>query len=381
MNKLGSHFVKDQLFSFHVLMPLLMLVSLGLVYLPFGFSQVGLIEEWGALGFFTEYGPLYFVTKYSHMAQTRMRPLHMLPQSIGYRLDTDSFFYWHLLQFLFIWLKGVAMGSILWWLYSQRGIAILGALLLMLYPADTMQLAIRSININGAVTSAICAVACLLWATEVKNLWARAILASFAGVLFFCASLLYEAAFFLAPTPLILWWAKYGMHEGWRALKTQKLVLCCWLASILMELGYLYWLSFELDPYTSHLNNTPWNTLKIIFQNSPMLLKVGFYRTFLHSWYDAGRMLLSGGKWVAFLPIAVPSILLLVLYLSAKNADLGKKISRKDPGFLTRWFVASILITALGYAPYLALVTHHRITQRTYLFAAIEEGHCFALRL
>ena len=169
MTQLSFRLVKDQLFHFYVLMPLIMLLGVALIFLPFGFSQVGLIEEWGALGVFIKHGPLYFITKYTQMAVTRMRPLHMFPQSIGYRLDTDSFFYWHILQFLFVWFKGIAMGFILWWLYPQRWIAILGGLLLMLYPADTMQLALRSININGAVTSAICAVACLLWATEAKN--------------------------------------------------------------------------------------------------------------------------------------------------------------------------------------------------------------------
>ncbi len=364
-------FAKDLLLQFHVLMPLIMLLGVGLVFFPFGFSQVGLIEEWGELGVFTEHGPISFITKHSPFAAFRMRPLNMLPASLGYQLDPDSFFYWHTILFLSIWLKGIGLAFILWWLYPQRWIAILGGLLLMVYPADTMQLVFRSIHINSAVASTLCAVALLLWASQVKELWARAILACCASVLFLCACLIYEAAILLAPIPLLLWWAKYGIRDGWRTLKIQRIVVLFWFITILIELGYLLWISGDPDLYQSSFSNPSGNILNTIFQYAPMLLTVGFYRTFLHSWYDAGRMLLTLGDWVIFLPIVVLPILVLVLCLKAKDYEPGNKTLRLDSGLLTRWLVVSILITALGYSPYLVALSHILITQRTYLFAGV----------
>ncbi|HUX78638.1 MAG TPA: hypothetical protein VMW10_02675 [Alphaproteobacteria bacterium] len=371
MARLSFLKVRDFLFSFNVLMPIIMLIGVTLIFLPYGLGQLGLIEEWGELGVFSEHGPMYFITKHTQMAHTRMRPLNMLPPSLGYRLDPDSFVYWHILQFLFIWLKGIGMGLILWWLYPQRWVAILGGLLMMLYPADTMQLSLRSIHINGAVAYAICACACLLWATEAKKLWTNAVLAGCGSFLFLVASLTYETAFFLAPLPLIFWWAKYGLREGWKSLKTQRIVVSFWLAAILIELGYLLWVGRDPDLYQSHLSNTPWATFTLFYKNLPMLFSVGFYRTLLHSWYDAGRMFLIGGDWIIFLPIAVILILLLVLCFFAKDFKAERKAPLLEARFLKRCLVASILVIALGYSPYLLLGTHILITQRTYLFAGI----------
>lgn len=358
------------LMKFPVLMPLIMLLGVGLIFLPFGFSQFALLEEWGFLAIFAEEGPLYFLTKHTPVASHRMRPLTFFLPSLAFQLDPDSFLYWNIFQFIVIWLKGIAMGAIVWWLYPKRWIAILGGLIFMIYPADTQQLSLRILSINSSVAFVLCAVAILLWATHIRTILERAVVACCAGILFLIACLTYEAALFLAPIPLLLWWAKYGFRDGWQNFRIQGIVVFFWLVAIGLELGYLFWVGGDSDIYQNGVSNNPMNTWKIMLQNSPMLLTVGFYRTFFHGWYDAMRMLFSAGDWIIYLPALVLFILLLFVGLGAKKSYCDAYL-RLEPHFIKRWLFVSILIALLGYLPYLPSNSHILITQRTYLFAGI----------
>jgi len=135
----------------------------------------------------------------------------------------------------------------------------------------------------------------------------------------------------------------------------------------LIEAGYLFWVGGDPDIYQKDVSNNLGNTLKLIFNQAPLLVTVGFYRTFLHSWYDAARMLLTGGDWIVFLPIAVVPILLLVLCLCVKDSSSDKN----ESWFFIRWLVASAFIIILGYLPFLSFPGYYMTTQRTYLFAGI----------
>ena len=300
-----------------------------------------------------------------------MRPFVCAILSIAHKLDPDSFLYWNILQFLFIWLKGISLGCILWWLYPRRWIAILGGVLFMLYPADTQQLPLRTLIGNSTIVSLVLAFASLLWATRLKQVWARTLGGGCAAILLLYACLTYELVLFLAPTPLLLWWVKYGLKEGWRSIKTQKLIIFFWLTAIIVELGYLFWIGSEPNLYQSGLSNNPENTLKTVCNHAPLLIKIGLYRIFLHGWYDAARMLFAGGEWIAFFPIALLSIFLMCIGLSAKNSNSDTTRTHLNPWFLTRWLIASLLIATFGYLPYLVSLCHLFITQRTYLIAAI----------
>ncbi len=356
--------------QFPVLMPLIMLLGVGLIFLPFGFSQFALLEEWGFLSIFAEEGPLYFLTKHTPVASHRMRPLTFFLPSLAFQLDPDSFLYWNIFQFIVIWLKGIAMGAIVWWFYPKRWIAILGGLIFMIYPADTQQLSLRILSINSSVAFVLSAVAILLWATHIRTLLVRTVVACCAGILFLFACLTYEAALFLAPIPLLLWWAKYGFRVGWQNLRIQGIIVFFWLVAIGLELGYLFWIGGDSDIYQNGVSNNPMNTWKIILQNSPMLLTVGFYRTFFHGWYDAIRMLFSAGDWIFYLPALVLFILMLFIGLGAKKSYSETNL-KLEPSFIKRWLFVSILIALLGYLPYLSAYSHILITQRTYLFAGI----------
>ena len=373
MNALNFYFLKGKTVPFYILMPLVMLAGVSLIFLPFGLNQVGIIEDWGIFALLDQHGPTYFITKNSPMAGFILRPLMVLPQSIAHFLDKNSFFYWNFQQFVFIWLKGISVGYIIWWLYPGRWVAIFGGLLLMLYPADTQQTAIRILSINGSVALTLSAIASLLWATRLNTLWARTMAAIWASTLFLCGCFMYEGAFLLSPTPLLLWWAKFGWKDGWLTLKTQKVVTVLWLTAMITELSYVFWYIKTGGLYQSAVTSDLISTLKTMWLHSPLLVKYVWGRIFVHGWYDAGGTLLAGGKTgITFWLVAALSTLLIIIGLNTKPTHKpGSTIPQLNSGFLTRWLVVSVLITVLGHLSYFALPGYLHTTQRTYLFSGV----------
>ena len=337
------------------------------IWLPFGFSLSGLIEEWGALGTFSEHGPVYFVTQHTPFAVHRLRPFTLLPQSIAYRLDGNSFIYWHLLQMLAIVLKGAGIASIILWLSNDRRLALFAGLLMIVYPADTMQLAFRSLHINWAVAITIGAVALILKATASAKRWRQLLLASSGTLALVVAILHYEAALFFIPFPLVLWWAKYGLQDGIRRLLKQGFVILIWVSGCLAAIGYLAIMSTAPDLYQASVSGSPLHGINTLAQNLPLLFKVGLYRLFVHGWFESVQMFGA--------PLYLP-YLLVPLLGAAAAFTLWKPLMQQsgrqpDDTVIWRWVCAGLVGGILGYLPYLSSLSHIHITQRTYLFATI----------
>lgn len=127
-----------------------------LLWLPFGFNMMGHIEEWDLLNLFTRHGVFYVVGEGGPLPSHRMRPLMLLPNAIAYQLSPNSFFAMHLLQMLALVLKGVCGGILGWWLLRSRLYAVLLALLVVIYPADTMQLSFRLLPYQLVCLAGIC---------------------------------------------------------------------------------------------------------------------------------------------------------------------------------------------------------------------------------
>lgn len=90
-----------------VVLPLL---TVAVLWIPFGFSLGGLVEEWGFLELFARKGVFYIINDATLPGQ-RTRPLHVLPQALAYTLDSDLFFYWHIIQAITLTVKGAAPPS------------------------------------------------------------------------------------------------------------------------------------------------------------------------------------------------------------------------------------------------------------------------------
>ena len=128
------------------------LLVLALIWMPYGFGMLGLIEEWGILGTFVRNHHItYIAVQGGPFGATRMRPLDILPFALAYLVNPQSFWPWHVLMAAALLCKALGMAALLYWLIRDRTIAVLGALLFMVYPADTMQMTLRSLHINWSV--------------------------------------------------------------------------------------------------------------------------------------------------------------------------------------------------------------------------------------
>ena len=342
------------------------LLAVALIWLPFGFSLSALIEEWGLLGMFTEHGTFFLATADSPFALHRLRPLTLFPQAVGYALNHDSFLWWHLQQMLCILLKGVAAAALVLWLSRRRGAALFAAVLMMVYPADTMQIPFRSLHINMSAMLTINALALMLWATERVILWQRATMMLLAAFCLVSASLMYEAALFLVPAPLIFWWARYGWREGLRRLLQQKVVIILWALAAGIGIGYVLWVSHESNLYQQALSKSPMHTLEIIRKNFGMMFTIGMYRLWLNGWWDAARMLFSAGSWAMYLPVA-----LLFAAVIAWKSEQTETAEKMPCMVAVRWGILALALAMLGYLPYVASYSHLLITQRSYLFCTL----------
>jgi hypothetical protein len=86
-------------------------LTVAFLWIPFGFSLGGLVEEWGFLELFARKGVFYIITDATLQAQ-KARPLHVLPQALAYTLDPDSFLFWHLILAAALTVKAVSAGGL-----------------------------------------------------------------------------------------------------------------------------------------------------------------------------------------------------------------------------------------------------------------------------
>ena len=85
-----------------------------LIWLPFGFTMGGLIEEWDVLGLFTTHGLFFVADTTSPLAAHALRPLTVFPHALAYFLNPNSFEYWHVLLILALIVKGSASSHLIW---------------------------------------------------------------------------------------------------------------------------------------------------------------------------------------------------------------------------------------------------------------------------
>ena len=97
-------------------------LTVAFLWIPFGFSLGGLVEEWGFLELFARKGVFYIITDATLQAQ-KARPLHVLPQALAYTLDPDSFLFWHIIQAAALTVKAVSAAVIGLYLTKNRALA------------------------------------------------------------------------------------------------------------------------------------------------------------------------------------------------------------------------------------------------------------------
>jgi hypothetical protein len=346
-----------------------------LIWLPFGFQLGGLIEEWGVLGLFTQHGVFLFAGPHSPLPTHRLRPFTVLPHALGFILNPDSFVWWHVLLMFSLVVKAFCASCMLWWTTRSRRWAILFGMLLVLYPADTMQLAFRSLHIDLSLSLILLASVFQILAFEAKAMlgkWSAAIMAALAAL---TAVWSYEAALLLMPLPMLLLFVREGWGGLWNRLKAQPWLGLPWVAAGVFCLAYIGYVWTHGGPLYQSDVIGPVGT--IASRVNLTLVTQGFFRAVFGAWYDALRIFLREFQNYIYVVFA-GGICIACAFGSrvfSQTSKTGKtKTSAWTTAFSLRMLLMALLLMVLGYAPYITSGSHLHISQRTFLFASLGGG-------
>lgn len=350
------------------------LVILVLIWLPFGTSMTGLIEEWGVLGLFNTSGLFYIVHLDGPLALHIMRPMTLFVAAIAYTLDENSFTFWHVLTFLALFIKSSAFTYLIAKVTRSNLLAIIGGSLLLVYPADTMQLSFRSLHINWSITLALCSFALCYAAFEAKSRSATYILITTAVVSYLLGASMYEATITLWILPLMLFLSKYGFRETLSIFKNKIGCLVLWVVAIGIHIGYIIWATLVASNYQSNVTGvyTGEGLLLVLFNALPKLFSVGVMRALLGGWIDAVSIVITEFDSYVYLIFSVV-VIILIGFLLVRKSDHLTCLSSKT-GVMTNscpWslILIGMIILMLGYAPFLLSAPHLVISQRTFIWA------------
>jgi hypothetical protein len=340
------------------------LLTLVLLWLPFGFGMSGHIEEWGLLGLYNTYGAIPFITADGPLAAHAVRPLMSLPFWGSYALSPDSFAGWHWVLLAGLLAKGAGAALLARHATGSWRWAVVFAPLVLLYPADTMQLSFRSQHINWSIALALLASALMLHAAGQRRA-TRYWFALLSGVLLLTACAMYEAALTLAPLALLIVFIRHGFGGTWHWLRSHSGVLLLLWSGAVAYLLYGSWVATQVASYQSTIAGGSRGAISVLVESLPKLISIGFSRLFLGGWRDALAMLRI--EYANYAYLALAACLLAVVVLTA-----WRRVPREPaqpPSQALRMAGAGLLAAAFGYAPFLLLPSHMAISQRTFLWA------------
>lgn len=342
-----------------------------LLWLPFGFSLQGLIEEWDVLRMFTQSGVMLFVKPDSGLEGQWLRPLTVLPHAIAYLLDQDSFNAWHWLLIAALVVKGASASYLGLTIARSLRWGTFFGLLVLLYPADTMQLSFRSLHINVSLALLLLASAMLVRAQDLTSRTARWLIAIASSLILLIAQLMYEVAFALMALPLIVLWCRSGTHETLREVRTRPAPTVGWgLAAIAYAIYAIAGVTLRSDSYQQNLTEGR-SFRSILEQAVPRLFDVGIPRALIGGWFDAWRIAVTEFDGFIYLFIfgLVCSLCVFLSPTFSRRSDSHSWRLLQGKTIL-RIAIAGVVLLMLGYAPYLFSRYHIVISQRTFLFAA-----------
>src|SRR5713101_7695246 len=179
------------------------------LWLPFGWKVTGLYEEWFYMSYTDAGNP--FRMLYDPPYNESYRPLTLAPYILGYVLTPSSFLGSNIVLALWLLGKGVAMYSLVRRLVPDNtALAFVSGALLVVYPADTALLTLRTTNVHAGVFLLLVALNLLIvawqrfrWPTLLAMLLAEGIaLGTYEGglLLTLCA-------------PALLVWLQHGVDK------------------------------------------------------------------------------------------------------------------------------------------------------------------------
>lgn len=344
-----------------------------LLWLPFGFGMVGHIEEWDILSLFTRHGVFFFAGEDSPLATHRLRPLTAAPNAVAYLLTPDSFVGMHLLQMLSLIAKGFAAAYIGYWLFRSRLYAVALGLLMVVFPADTMQLSFRSFHINCAVALGLVGVAGILRSLTLResNYRGGLLLAIASSASLAVAVLIYEVSLIFVPFPLLLLWARDGLRSAITTTIRQWPVVLTWSIATLGCLAYIYSVLSHGPTYQSSVVGDQATDLSLARERAMLLITTGLGRSLMGGWIDAAAILIDEYQNYLYLICATLGIGTLLGLSGRQDRHFvhGSLAGEKRPPHGIRIVLLGVVMTAFGYLPFLSSAAHIAISQRTFLFS------------
>lgn len=286
---------------------------LAALWLPFGFSITGLIEEWDLLGLFVKDGPFFFVHLDGPLAARGLRPLMPLSFAIAHLLDPDSFDGWHWLTMAALLLKGGAMTYLASRATGSRAWGVVAGVLVLLYPADTMQISFRSIHIKVALAFSLVGCALLVRAFDMRSGLRAVGVALMAAMLYLVGIAIYEVAVALIALPIAVLFVRHGLGRGsWLRARLVGMTLV-WGATPSLYVGYAAWISHRISSYQAQVTGDGRRLLATVHDALPELFTVGSARALVMGWTDAARMVATECASFLYLGAAVCVIALVIL--------------------------------------------------------------------
>lgn len=348
-------------------------VILVALWLPFGFAMTGLIEEWDLLGLFAIFGPFLTARLDGPLAPHGLRPLMPMSFDIAYLIGRDSFIGWHLLTLAALLVKGGAMTYLVNRATGSRAWGVVAAVLLLLYPADTMQLSFRSIHINVALALSLAGCALLVRALEARRTTSVVATAVAASVLYLAGIAIYEVALMLIALPLAVQFVRSGWRRRMGTSRARLFAVAApWLASAVIYVGYAAWLVPKIASYQGSVTGDKKSLLATAYGAWPQLFTVGSARALIGGWIDAARMVAT--EYASFVYLMCSALIVALVIVLAIRFDQRSRAT--PPGDSTeswamsaRLVVAGAVLMLMGYAPFLTSAAHLAISQRTFLWA------------
>jgi hypothetical protein len=346
------------------------LMTVFFMWLPFGFSLTGLLEEWGVIGLFSRSGLLFLTDASSAMSAHALRPLTILPHAIAYFLDPNTFNYWHILLIAALIIKGCALSVITTRITGSLKWGMLASVLVIIFPADTMQLSFRSIHINWALSLTLMGSAIFLHAIDQNRKIRSYVLSALGSLLIAAGCAMYEVSLLFITIPALVIFIQIGLKKFIPHIKAYYVQHLIWVSGGIAYIAYVIHTAPLVHSYQGAIaGNSAFSTLKLYY---PKIFTIGLMRSVFGGWIDAFRI-----TWIEFssywyLAITTAALLSLIFFVSRKSKSIIISENEKNPSLalICRLAIIGIVLICVGYSPFIFSLSHMAVSQRTFLYAA-----------
>jgi hypothetical protein len=341
-------------------------VTVAVIWAPFGFTMSGLIEEWELLALATGGTNLWWISPSSALAMHATRPLETFPMALANFLSPNSFIAWHILTIVELIVKGAAAAYLMRQAIRSNLLAALGGVIVIVFPADTMTIALRSLNINFAMMLIL--VAASLNIADLTSERSRHLLSVLGAVLALAAFLIYEAAVSLIILPVMVVFIRSGVKGTLQNLRARAGSHAIWLVSAAPYVAYFVIITRYIpQSYQASISpsladapaTTVGSALKAVFT-------IAYPRMLWDGWRDGVSMLFVELNLRTAVPLLLAAATAIWLVASSCRAP-----SDARSGPMVRAVIAGLIIMIAGYAPFALVPSFQATGQRTFLWAAI----------